>query len=412
MKKILFVNGAFLSLYALTSLQNHSYAYEIINESIYSEIAINFFKNQYSINDIKYNNLNIEYIKDMKDYNENVVAKVIGLNRDNKHDYVLLNIATSQIDEFSFNDDKFYNLTNDEIYYSGQNLYTYKNGHFNNINDIMLNISNTVFQKECSYITNKFDELKQNAKKYTTDSNPLPIEDKTGYNGFYDWSTVYSFNKENEYINCDFEYLKGVTWTGLSDSDLKFENQSVFNNYYGTNNSCGPTALTNMFIYFDYLQIKNNHYLVQALLNNDKFQTFDMFRKLTNHSNEEGVSTSTYCGALTKYATNQYYKHELNEEIYNFNDYRECINNQMPILTSIILNDDWGHAVLTVGYEEFKKTCEVEHSFMWWSWTTTETYYNRYLRVVDGWGTSNSSRFIDYSGYWKSIDGWGFKVYE
>lgn len=115
--------------------------------------------------------------------------------------------------------------------------------------------------------------------------------------------------------------------------------------------------------------------------------------------------------ALTKYATNQYYKYELNEEIYNFNDYKESINNQMPILTSIRLNDDWVHAVLTVGYEEFKKTCEVEHSFMWWSWTTIEPYYNRYLRVVDGWNTSNSSRFIDCSGYWKSINGNGFKVY-
>ncbi len=82
-------------MYVLTSLQNQSYAYEIINESIYSEIAINFFKNPYCVNDIEYNNLNVEYIKDMKDYDENVVAKVVGLNRDNKHDYVLLNIATS-----------------------------------------------------------------------------------------------------------------------------------------------------------------------------------------------------------------------------------------------------------------------------------------------------------------------------
>ncbi len=104
MKKILFVNSAFLSLYALTSLQNQSYAYEIINESIYSEIAINFFKNQYCVNDIEYNNLNVEYIKDMKDYDENIVAKVVGLNRDNKHDYVLLNIATSwkSIDGWGF----------------------------------------------------------------------------------------------------------------------------------------------------------------------------------------------------------------------------------------------------------------------------------------------------------------------
>ncbi len=410
MKKYLLSASAFLSIFALSQLQNKSFAYEFIDESIYSEIATNFFENQYDTNDIEYHNLEVEYIKDMKDYDNNVVAKVVGLNRDNQHDYVLLNIATTQIDEFSIGNEKFYNLINDEIYYSGFNSYSYRNNNFYNTNDGLF-ISNSEFESECSIITNKFNDFKSSTKRFSTDNSPMPIENKTWNNGFYDWSTIYSYNKENEYKNSCATYLKGVTWTGLSDSDLKFESQSTFNSYFGTNNSCGPTALTNMFIYFDYLQIRNDHYLVQALLNNDKYQTFNKFRELTGHTNDDGVNPQTYWGALTKYSTNQFYNYEIYEELYNFEDYKKCIINQMPILTSITLGKE-GHAVLVVGVEEFKKTCEIKHNFMWWNWTTTETYYNKYLRVVDGWSTSNSSRFIDYSGYWDSVTGRGFKIYE
>ena len=43
-------------------------------------------------------------------------------------------------------------------------------------------------------------------------------------------------------------------------------------------------------------------------------------------------------------------------------------------------------------------------------WTTTEYRYSRYLRVIDGWGSSNASRFIDCAGYWDTVTGRGFKI--
>ncbi|MDR0697589.1 MAG: hypothetical protein LBF68_08730 [Christensenellaceae bacterium] len=53
----------------------------------------------------------------------------------------------------------------------------------------------------------------------------------------------------------------------------------------------------------------------------------------------------------------------------------------------------------------------VQHQILFFKWTTTEYRYTRYLRVIDGWDSSNSSRFIDFSGYWDSILGWSVNIY-
>ena len=82
----------------------------------------------------------------------------------------------------------------------------------------------------------------------------------------------------------------------------------------------------------------------------------------------------------------------------------------MPVLTSLSLEDWGGHAVLTVGYEKFDYEYEKKNSFLWWKWTTIEHKYSKYLRVVDGWDTSNSDRFIDMSGYWDTVIGRGFSI--
>lgn len=77
-------------------------------------------------------------------------------------------------------------------------------------------------------------------------------------------------------------------------------------------------------------------------------------------------------------------------------------------MTSIDLDGWGGHAIVVVGYEEFKQAYEKQHQFLWKKWTTTEYRYSRYLRVVDGWDTSNSSRYIDVAGYWNTVTGRGF----
>lgn len=102
--------------------------------------------------------------------------------------------------------------------------------------------------------------------------------------------------------------------------------------------------------------------------------------------------------------------HEIDTGVNSFEEFKTNIENNMPILTSIDLDGWGGHAILVVGYEEFSQAYQVEHKVLWNSWTTTEYNYARYLRVIDGWDTSNDSRFIDFSGYWDTIEGRGVMI--
>ncbi len=236
MKKILLSICLTISLFLTLFFQKYVYAFEIIDSNIYSEIALNFFEKNYEAKNISYSNLNVELTKNLKDLENDVVGKVVVLKRDDSHDYVLFNIANYQIDEFSLNDSKFYKLKNENLYYSGKNLYKkIESSYYDIEGNIFINQND--FAEECAEITQNFKELKNSTKIFTTDNNPLPMENKNGYNGFYEWSSVYAFNKENEYKNSGFQYLKGVTWSGLSDSNLKFNSQNKFNSYFGTNNS-------------------------------------------------------------------------------------------------------------------------------------------------------------------------------
>ena len=156
---------------------------------------------------------------------------------------------------------------------------------------------------------------------------------------------------------------------------------------------------------------KNDNGQVNALRNGSEFDTFSRFRTLVNHTNEGGTSRSSYNDALKNYAKEQgYSNYNLDTGVDTYSEFKENIDADRPVLTSISLDGWGGHAILCVGYEEFDHEYEEKHSFLWWNWTTTEHKYTHYLRVIDGWGTSNSSRFIDMSGYWDDVVGRGFTV--
>ena len=115
---------------------------------------------------------------------------------------------------------------------------------------------------------------------------------KDGWNGFYTWSDVSSFNNSNGYSNSEWKYLDGINWNGITASGLQFMSQTTFNNRFGTDNACGPTALTNMFIWFQYKNIVNKNGYVNALRNGSAYDTFDRFRKIGRETCRERVYVS------------------------------------------------------------------------------------------------------------------------
>ena len=368
---------------------------------IYKEVATNFLKNQYEQRGIDYNSFSIILESDMYSNDEKVVAKVLVALRDEEYDYVVLNLITYEIDEYAFNDEKALEKYSQKVYYTGLLNYYVKE------NDTFVHFDKTeLTESEFSKQSEEVNEL-YSAENSGRDNNPVPSS-KDGYNGFYSWSEVDSLN--TAYNNSEWKYISGISWDSISGTSLSFFSQNYFNSHFSTNNACGPTALTNMFVWFEYRNIKNRGNTVNALLNGNAYDTFARFRELTNHSNTSGTSTSTYTNALTTYANEQNYNSEIYTNLNTFDKIKTNIDNNRPIMTSIQLSGWGGHAVLTVGYETFVQSYEVQHSFLWIKWTTTEYRYTKYLRVIDGWSTANSSRFIDATDYWDSITGWGFNI--
>lgn len=370
--------------------------------NIYKDIATNFFKAQYEQEKIEYNELSVALESDLYDSNEDVVAKALVMQRDDCYDYVILNIATSQIDEFAFDDATAIDRFSNQVYYTGLlDYYTKEDNAFKSLN------TNEIFSKSSfetiSYkITEKLSKFKKNAsRRYRSNNLALPNFDiSTGDKGFYTWTDIDNSNIKNGYEFSDAQMLFGIYPSGIGDSDLEFVSQSKFNSHFGTNNSCGPTALTNMCIWFQWSCLENSNNEVNALKNNDIYDTFDRFRVLTNHSSETGTSRSNYVSAMKAYSNEQGYNYRIKSGINTYSEFKENIDNMYPILTSINLANGSGHAVVTVGYQEYVQSYKV----LW----ITKYRYTRYLRIIDGWSTSNSSVYIDLNGYSGDISGISF----
>lgn len=362
---------------------------------IYKQIAMNFFKEQYEHQDIDYENVSVAIEADLYDSEENVVAKSVVLQRDKKYDYVVLNLTDYSIDEFGFDDSSAYDRFSKKTYYTGTlEYFTKESNRFKSVDKGEL-YSSAEFECLSKEITNKYEYSKKNASKHLkSGGNPLPNPNKTGYNGFYDYSDMYSFNinKGYELYDCKFDGLTAVGSIG----ELSFFSQSQFNSVYNTRNSCGPTALTNLCLYLEWCGITNKDRIVNAIYG-DAYVTFDIFRELTHHNNNYGVYNSVIPSAFKTYAENQNYNYYVKSNLSTFDEFKDHIDRGCPIVTFINLLDNgnrdyFGHFVLTLGYMQFQSKAD-------------NNIYSTYLRVVDGWNTCNEGRYIDFSGYWDTVDG-------
>lgn len=351
-----------------------------------------------------YKNLEVALENDLLDDQNNSIAKVVVLKRDDSFDYAVLNCLTKNIDEFSFNQIDAISKFSNTVYYAGlSDFYKAEREEFVSINSDK-RVSRPDFKRKFQTIKSKWEK-----RKDKENNNPTTPTSKDGYNGFYDWTKVANAcNSSSGWVNNEWRYLPGITVSGVSSS-INFYSQTTFNNAFSVSGSCGPTALTNMFIYFNSRGIKNKNGVENTLVNNSPYDTFSRFMTLAKFNN--GTSHDNETAALKAYAKERSYNYELDRYIDTYEEFKENIDNQMPVLTTIRLKDWGGHAILVVGYESFAQEYQEEHSFLWFNWTTTEYRYARYLRVVDGWSTSNNSRYIDMTNYWDFLEGRGLRIY-
>lgn len=194
------------------------------------------------------------------------------------------------------------------------------------------------------------------------------------------------------YSNSDWGYLSGVNWYN-STTSINFSDMSEFT---GRNNHCGPTTLLNYFVYMGY---RNS---TSYLINGSRLDTFNQMRTLTNHSDSSYVSFNNVKSAMIDYAearglitgTQAFWGTKTYTFGNSYSGYKQRIDSNDPVITLLNVTqsngDNWGHFVLTLGYEEFSQAYTKQ--VLWW--TTTEYRYKYFIRISDAWSTRNDVRYV------------------
>ena len=365
------------------------------SEENYRLAGINFLKEQYMLKDLKYDSLEVEDSINLYDFDENVNAKILILNRDSELDYVVLDFTADDIISFGFNSydylQNFYGK--DRIYYVGLSNFAYlENGLYYNISGELL---------DSALLLEAWKEYKA-----------VVPEAASGYDGILSWSEVLSdANSISSSIsNSADDFIPGFTRTGLDSkgAPLNYYAQNVFNAQYNNTHSatiketCGPTAMTNMAVYFRWLGYP------RALINYSTQETFEWFLNDLDWFNWTGENWWTNTkNSFVNYADAIGYNYSItNYDNPSINDFTTQINNDCPLYTYLNVTEHsgstWSHAVVTVGYEKFTHSYQVNKRWWLFGWhdkwvTQTEDYY--YLRCIDGWSTSESGQYIKFNFY-------------
>lgn len=216
--------------------------------------------------------------------------------------------------------------------------------------------------------------------------------------------------------NTDWKYLPGIYTSGVH-STITFQDQSVLNrNYftkYGTSVSgtCAAVAIVNMLIYFEYLGFED------AILSDDIDYTFHTVITELDWNNWTNLSwwDKTVSGMKSIAGLTGYEYNLTAYPILTWSNIVSEINAGNPIWTYVDNNNAVAHAVVTVGYEEFTHVYTTTEEYWLLGWHERVVEHSdeyRYLRVIDGWSSSNSSRYVDFNGYFTTVMGIAFMVEE
>lgn len=360
-----------------------------------------FISNAYIAKGFGGDDCEMKYSKEMYDGDGNIIAVVGLFSRDEEIDYVIYNCITETIDEYAFDCPEALTRFSEDstLYYAGALNYYVR----------------TPNEKTMTHVQTKklIDEkdFKDKADRFVSNIQQRMSKNMFGLGGVDDgedgiihWSDLRVDTAGWE--NSDWNYLDGITFIGsdatdgISGDGLSFSSMNSFSQGGTIRNHCGPTALTNIMVYLDWIGY-------DTLLNDSREDTFEWMRVMCSHSNDQGTSLSNARTALVHYFTEiGYTDYQLTTFYEDFEDYKDAIDNDEIILTLInVMEEDndgdgeddyWGHFVVTLGYEEFRQ--EYQKQILWW--TTTEYNYLRYIRVCDGWGTCNENVYVDLNGFY------------
>ena len=357
------------------------------------ERAKDFLTEIYEVKNFNYSNLEISYSVELYDNEDDVIGVAVILERDDEIDYVIYNCITQSIDEYGF--DYAQALTDfprdEKVYYAGAlNYYTEIQNEF---------VNNYTGQKfDRGILFDKIEAFKTRSQArvdalFGGGGNPENAED-----GFVNWSDI-APDRLSGWTNSDWGYLEGIGFGGILDTNgingvgLSFSSMNSLNPTGVLKNHCGPTALTNIMIYYNWLGM-------DTLINNSRQSTFDRMRELSNHDGTNYTSMTDLVLGLTEHMYDKGYGVSVNPFFNNFSKYKEAIDRGNVVLTLLNITDssgsDWGHFVVTLGYEEFRQ--QYEEKFLWW--TVTGYNYLRYIRVCDGWNSCNQNRFVDLNEFY------------
>lgn len=365
-------------------------------EETYYEAGVTFMTQQYYNEGIDAD-IDVYTVLPLLDENDDIIAKMMVFDRDGEYDYVVLNFIVDYIDEYGFSQQDFvsYLLSYDNVYYAGNmNFVVESDGiyydSYGNIADKSTFDSDIVIYK--SYVSSL----------YSSDSSVNEIDI---YENFYYWYDVPAYNITYDYSASN--YITGITSTGVANG-LDFQNQTDLNNDYNDTNgtaisgTCTSVALTNLCIYYDYVGELNNYSAVNILMNNSVYQTFNHFIYALSADGTYSASHSDGVWAFVDYLQLQSYSYSYNYLGYfaDWDDIVDTIDDNDPILAAIGYykapddtgNNTGGHAILIVGYSEY----EYYGNISIWAAGVPNISIEKYVRVVDGWSTADSGRYIAY----------------
>jgi len=353
-----------------------------------AEFARDFISFQQRARGNEYQNIELYTTVNLYDHGHNVVANAYIVYRDGEFDYVVINHITDQIDEWGIDEREIteHFKSGERIYFGGALTYSVRDGYeYVDFNGTRLDRTEFV-RRSSEFRTASTSRRDESRRRRRTITSGYDFND-----GLLSWIQVIQRHHEDIFINAG--YLQGIYRNGISGAGLSFANQSELSNTHLVRHGrrvtgvCGPTMQVNLLIYLHWRGFG-------TLINGNRNDTFDRSLALTGWPGSTITRCRNSVRQILREQGHTYIMHNLGS---SFAGFRDSIERGHPAMMGIH-RGNVGHGVVVVGFEHFRLPTPNAHVQF------------HYLRIIDGWGTSNASRFVCFNGFFQHISGASFWI--